>query len=69
MKKIEVNTELTATFIGDSKLKVKIPVISITATMCTVIIDGKSVRKKIYNDGEKEYIYPYGNYSMAPIAY
>ncbi len=33
-------------------------------------MDGKPVRRKIYRDNEgDEYIFPYGKYSMAAIAY
>jgi hypothetical protein len=33
------------------------------------LAENEIVKRKIFADGEKEYVFPYGKYSMCPIAY
>lgn len=68
MNTIVSNSILTCRFVTDAELKVEMQVTARTKSTCTVTINGKSEKRKIYNNGESEYIYPYGKYSMAPIA-
>jgi hypothetical protein len=73
MKKLNVNNEITVRFIGDSELRPKAKVIARTETAksvyVTILFNGELIRKKVNTDNEKEYIYPLGKYSFAPIAY
>lgn len=67
---ITAGSVLTGRFIGDADLTFSFSVISRKGSFCTVNINGKIERRKIYTgvmDG-LEYIYPYGKYSMAPVA-
>lgn len=73
MKQITQNTMITARFIGDADLRPQIKVVERidrpTASFAVMLIDGELVKRKIHSDREKEYVFPYGKYSMAPIAY
>lgn len=69
MKTITTNSTITARFITDSELRKQITVIERKGQFASIMIDGKIERKKVYSDNGKEYIFPYGRYSMAPIAY
>lgn len=67
MKKFEVNKAYQMRFIGDYELR---PLVSIIKrTDKTVIFQERSEvkRAKIHTNGEEEFFYPYGKYSMAPI--
>ncbi len=67
MKKFEVNKIYRMTFLGDSDLIV--PITIIKRTDKTVVFkkwDEKPKRVKIHTYKITEYIYPTGNYSMAP---
>lgn len=70
MKKITPNTKITVQFVTDAQLRPEIEVIARTSVTATLKLnDGKIVRRKIYSNDEREYVFPYGMYSMAPIAY
>ena len=64
-----LSNQITARFVTDNDLRPQITVVSRTKSTAKVIIDGIEVKRKIYSDSNKEYIFPYGRYSMAPIAY
>ena len=66
---IQPNTTITVHFIGDSQLRPTLKVIDRKGNFVTVIIDAIAQRRKIYNSLDREYILPYGKYSMAPAAY
>lgn len=70
MKYIRKNDELTVRFIGDSELRPKITVIDRRGQFIKLkLSENEIVRRKICSDMEKEFVYPYGKYSMSPIAY
>lgn len=70
MKTINANSTITARFVTDSDLKVAIKVIDRKGSFATIEVRGEGIlKRKIHTDGTKEYIFPYGKYSMAPIAY
>ena len=67
---ITAGSVLTGRFIGDADLTFSFTVIARKGSFCTVNINGKIERRKIHTgvmDG-LEYIFPYGKYSMAPVA-
>ena len=73
MKTIAPNTTITARFVTDADLRPQIKVVERVdrqkSSFVTMLINGELVKRKIYTDREKEYVFPYGKYSMAPIAY
>lgn len=73
MKKIEPNTTIIARFVTDADLRPQIKVIERVdrekSSFVDLLINGEVVRRKVHTDREKEYVFPYGKYSMAPIAY
>lgn len=64
---------ITARFVTDAELRLQIKIVEridrATASFAVMLIDGELVKRKIHTDKEKEFVYPYGKYSMAPIAY
>lgn len=66
---IEAGTTLTARSVCDSDCVFTAKIISRTAKMATVeTMDGvKRCKIKVWHDGSKEYIQPFGNYSMSVI--
>jgi hypothetical protein len=73
MKTIAPNTTITARFVTDADLRPQIKVVERVdrekSSFVTMLISGELVKRKIHTDREKEYVFPYGKYSMAPIAY
>ena len=73
MKTIEPNTMITARFATDADLRPKIKVVERVdrekSSFAVMLIDGELVKRKIHSDRDKEYVFPYGKYSMAPIAH
>ena len=73
MKTIAPNTTIIARFVTDADLRPQIKVVERVdrekSSFAVMIINGELVRRKIHSDREKEYVFPYGKYSMAPIAY
>ena len=73
MKTIAPNTTITARFVTDAVLRPQIKVVERVdrekSSFVTILINRELVKRKIHTDHEKEYIFPYGKYSMAPIAY
>ena len=67
---IKAGDLLTIRFIGDSDLIKKATVLSRKGNFAVIDLGSNEiVRRKIYNYyNEYEYLYPYGKYSMAPIA-
>lgn len=61
----------TITFIGDSDLKVELPIIRRTAQNVWAKVDGEVKRLKVHNHyaTNEEFVKPYGTYSMNPTAY
>lgn len=59
----------TITFIGDSNLKVELPVTRRTAKSIWTIVRGEEKRLKIHSYDGREYVMPYGSHSMAATAY
>lgn len=72
--KIQANTKITVYFITDSELRPTINVVERIETPKSIFVkvdirgEG-AVKRKVYNDGTGEYIFPYGKYSMCPVAY
>lgn len=70
MKRISVNNTITARFVTDSELRPQIKVIERKGNFVTLQISkNEIVKRKVFTDNEKEFVYPYGKYSMCPIAY
>ena len=73
MKTIAPNTTIIARFVTDADLRPQIKVVERVdrekSSFAVMIINGELVKRKIHSDREKEYVFPYGKYSMAPIAY
>jgi hypothetical protein len=73
MKTIAPNTTIIARFVTDADLRPQIKVVERVdrekSSFITMLISGELVKRKIHTDYEKEYVFPYGKYSMAPIAY
>jgi hypothetical protein len=73
MKTIAPNTTIIARFVTDADLRPQIKVVERVdrekSSFVTMLINGELVKRKIHTDREKEYVFPYGKYSMAPIAY
>lgn len=69
MAKFQENTKYKTRFISDadSTLVVKVYTVSEKSVAIMVEGEGHSRRCKIHNDGETDFIYPLGRYSMAPI--
>lgn len=67
LKTINPGTTLTATSICDSNCIFKADVIERKGNFVTVKIDGSTKRVKVYSNGESEFVYALGKYSMAPI--
>jgi hypothetical protein len=71
MKTINTNDKLTVRFIGDSELRPVISVIERKGNFATLQLqENEIVKRKVHKslNGEYEFVYPYGIYSMAPIA-
>lgn len=68
MKKFEVGKTYQYKFIGDGELVVKIRINNRTSSFVnfTDIESGENFKSKINSDGNCEYIYPTGKYSMCP---
>ena len=73
MKTIARNTTIIARFVTDADLRPQIKVVERVdrekSSFAVMLINGELVKRKIHSDREKEYVFPYGKYSMAPIAY
>jgi hypothetical protein len=73
MKTIAPNTTITARFVTDADLRPQIKVVERVdrqkSSFVDLLINGEVLRRKVHTDREKEYVFPYGKYSMAPIAY
>lgn len=70
MSIIRKNDELVVHFITDSELRPKIKVIDRRGSFVKLQIrENEIVRRKVCSDMTKEYVFPFGKYSMAPIAY
>jgi hypothetical protein len=70
MKTIQPNSKLTVRFITDCELRPEIQVIERKGNFAILkLAENEIVKRKIFTDGEKEYVFPYGKYSMCPIAY
>ena len=67
---IQAGQIITATFIGDSNLKVSAKVLSRKGDFVVCILDKEIIRKKVKKafDGS-EYVMLMGTYSMAPMFY
>jgi len=66
---INTNDTLTVRFVTDSDLRPLIKVLSRKGNFVTVkLSENEIVRKKVYSYNNEEFIFPYGKYSMAPIA-
>lgn len=73
MNAIKSNSNIIVRFITDAELRPSLEVLerieTEKSTFIKIKVDGQIIKKKVFNDGQKEYIFPYGKYSMAPIAY
>jgi len=70
MKHIRKNDELTVRFIGDSELRPKIKVVDRRGSFVKLqVSENEIVRRKVFSDMNKEFVFPFGKYSMSPIAY
>ena len=73
MKTIAPNTTIIARLVTDADLRPQIKVVERVdrekSSFAAMTINGELVKRKIHSDREKEYVFPYGKYSMAPIAY
>ena len=73
MTTIQTNSTIIVRFITDAELRPSLNVIerieTPKSTFVKINLHGEILKKKVFNDGNKEYIFPYGKYSMAPIAY
>ena len=67
MKSFTQGQELSTPSICDSECIFTANVIKRTAKTITIMVHGDSKRCKIHNDGECEFIFPFGQYSMAAI--
>ena len=67
MTKFEINKTYKNSSIGDSNMYFEITVISRTEKTIKAIVDGvvKTLRPAIYD--EREFVKPWGSYSMCPI--
>ena len=66
---INTNDTLQISFIGDSQLKPICKVILRKGNFVTVQLSSTEiVKRKVHVYDNAEFIYPYGKYSMAPIA-
>lgn len=68
MKKFEANQEIKARSICDSNCVFEAVVVKRTAKTVTINLRNEEKRVKIYTDDDGvEFIFPFGQYSMAPI--
>lgn len=64
------NTTYEIRYIGDSTLKTPMTVTRRTEKSVWVRVRNEAeTRLKVYNNGDSEYVLPFGNYSMSPACY
>ena len=70
MISFNINTTYEIRYIGDSNLRTPMTVTRRTEKSVWVRVRNEDeTRLKVYNNGESEYVLPFGNYSMAPACY
>ena len=67
MKNFKIGQALKARSVCDHNCIFSGAVVKRTAKTVTIITRGEEKRCKIHSNGEGEYIFPLGRYSMAPI--
>jgi hypothetical protein len=66
-KRFEVGKTYSDSFTGDSQLFAHFPIKARTAQTITTVVDGKTVKRRLYVYEGVEQFKPFGNYSMAMI--